>query len=95
MHINWTEQALRDLEHIQMYYVVQGSADAAGAILAAIIAAGEAIGEMSLRGRLGRIAGTREFVVRHTPFIIAYRPSLPRPDILAVIHSARMWPESL
>ena len=95
MHINWTEQALRDLEHIRMYYVVQGSPDAAGAVLAVILAAAEAIGEMPLRGKPGRVAGTRELVVSRTPFIIAYRPSSPRPDILAVIHGARMWPESL
>ena len=95
MHINWTEQALRDLEHIRMYYVVQGSPDAAAAVLAAIVAAAEAIGEMPQRGRSGRVAGTRELVVSRTPFIIAYRPSSPRLDILAVIHGARMWPESL
>jgi len=95
MHINWTEQAVRDLEHIRMYYVAQGSTGAADAMLAAILAAAEAIGEMPQRGRSGRVAGTRELVVSHTPYIIAYRASQPRPDILAVIHGARMWPESL
>lgn len=95
MHINWTEQALGDLEHIRRYYVAQGNPGAAGAVLAAVIAAAEAIGEMPQRGKAGRIAGTRELVVPHTRYIIAYRPSRPRPDILAVIHGARMWPESL
>ena len=89
MHINWTEQALADLERIRRYYVAQGSPGAAGAVLAAVIAAAEAIGEMPQRGRPGRIAGTRELVVPHTPYIIAYRPNHPRADILArIIHQA-------
>ena len=95
MHINWTDQAIRDLEHIRRYYVAQGSPDAATNMGAAIIAAAEAIGEMPLRGKAGRIEGTRELPIPRTPFIIAYRPSQPRPVILAVIHGARMWPESL
>jgi toxin ParE1/3/4 len=95
MHINWTNPALHDLEYIHRYYVAQGSPSTADAMHAAIFAAAEAIGEMPQRGRPGRIEGTRELVVPHTPYIIAYRPSPPRPDILAVIHGARMWPESL
>ena len=78
-----------------MYYVGQGHPGVARAMLTVILDAAEAIGEMPLRGKPGRVAGTRELVVSHTPFIIAYRPSSPRPDILAVIHGARMWPESL
>src|SRR4051794_41341265 len=66
MHINWAEQAVRDLDHIRMYYAAQGSPGAAGAVLAAILAAAEAIGEMPQRGRSGRVAGTRELVVPHT-----------------------------
>jgi toxin ParE1/3/4 len=95
MHINWTEQALHDLEHIRRYYEAQGHPAVARATLTVILDAAEAIGEMPQRGRPGRVAGTRELVVSHTPYIIAYRPGSSRPDILAVIHGARMWPESL
>ena len=95
MNINWTERALSDLDNIRSYYVNQGSPDAGRVMPPTIITAATAIGEMPQRGRPGRVAGTRELVVPHTPFIIAYRPTEPRPDILAVIHSARLWPESL
>ena len=95
MNINWTDRALSDLDSIRSYYESQGSPDAGQVMLLTIITAATAIGEMPQRGRPGRVAGTRELVIPHTPFIIAYRPSEPRPDILAVIHSARLWPKSL
>jgi toxin ParE1/3/4 len=95
MNINWADRALSDLDNIRSYYENQGSADAGRLLLLTIVSAAAAIGETPQRGRPGRVAGTRELVVPHTPFIIAYRPSEPRPDILAVIHSARLWPESL
>ncbi|MBW8882780.1 MAG: type II toxin-antitoxin system RelE/ParE family toxin [Asticcacaulis sp.] len=46
-----------------------------------------------LAGRQGRIADTRELVVPHTAYIVAYRV-LQRVEILAVVHAARRWPES-
>ena len=40
----------------------------------------------------GRVAGTRELVI--APFVIVYRVRKMTIDILAIIHSARRWPES-
>jgi|1186.fasta_scaffold184649_3 toxin ParE1/3/4 len=95
MNINWTDRALSDLDSIRRYYDDQGSPNGGRVVLLSIVSVAAAIGEMPQRGRPGRVAGTRELVVPHTPFIIAYRPTEPRPDILAVIHSARLWPERL
>lgn len=46
-------------------------------------------------GRPGRIEGTRELVVSRFPFVIAYRVQGDEIPILAVIHTARRWPEQL
>jgi toxin ParE1/3/4 len=46
-------------------------------------------------GRRGRVSGTRELVIRGTPFIVAYRVEKKEVRILAVLHAAREWPEDL
>jgi plasmid stabilization system protein ParE len=46
-------------------------------------------------GRKGRVPGTRELVIRGTPFIVAYRLQKNDVRILAVLHAAREWPEEL
>ncbi|MDG2530008.1 type II toxin-antitoxin system RelE/ParE family toxin [Caulobacter endophyticus] len=46
------------------------------------------------QGRTGRRPGTREMVVPRTPFIIAYRVSKDRIEILRVMHGAQRWPDS-
>jgi toxin ParE1/3/4 len=44
-------------------------------------------------GRPGRVPGTRELVVAGTPYIVAYRVTASRVDVLAIIHAARRWPQ--
>jgi len=44
-------------------------------------------------GRPGRVPDTREWVMPHTPYIIAYRVEDETVVILRVLHGARKWPE--
>jgi plasmid stabilization system protein ParE len=46
-------------------------------------------------GRPGRVDGTRELVVAHAPYIAAYRIHENELQILAIIHTARLWPDTL
>jgi toxin ParE1/3/4 len=39
------------------------------------------------------VAGTRELVIRGTPFVVAYRVKKNEVWVLAVIHGARKWPD--
>jgi toxin ParE1/3/4 len=48
------------------------------------------LGDMPNRGRIGRIAGTRELV--SAPFIIVYRIDAEIVEILRIYHSAQDWP---
>ena len=42
-------------------------------------------------GRLGRVLGTRELVISYTSFIVVYRISGQRIEILRVLHSSQLW----
>jgi len=47
-----------------------------------------------LAGRPGRVENTRELVMTKLPFIVAYQVTPSAVEILAVIHTARLWPEN-
>ena len=57
--------------------------------------AAEALAQNPLVGKAGRVAGTRELTVGRFPFMLAYRVDAEEVQVLSVIHTARMWPESL
>lgn len=44
-------------------------------------------------GRIGRVRGTRELVISHTPFIAIYRIEGERIEILRFLHGAQKWPK--
>jgi toxin ParE1/3/4 len=44
-------------------------------------------------GRPGRVEGTRELILAHTPYIAAYWISKNRITILRILHGAQQWPE--
>ncbi|WP_146144702.1 type II toxin-antitoxin system RelE/ParE family toxin [Phreatobacter cathodiphilus] len=43
-------------------------------------------------GREGRVANTRELVVVACPYIVVYRRESSAVTVLAVMHTARLWP---
>jgi len=43
-------------------------------------------------GRLGRVAGVRELVIRETPFIVVYRIGADAVHILRILHGAQRPP---
>lgn len=45
-----------------------------------------------LSGRLGRVPGTRELVIHHTPYIAVYAVDDSVVRVLRVIHGAQQWP---
>jgi addiction module RelE/StbE family toxin len=46
-------------------------------------------------GRPGRVAGTRELMIRNLPYVIAYRVNDETVRILRVLHTAQQWPDDL
>lgn len=47
------------------------------------------------RGRPGRIEGTRELVIRRTPYIAAYLITRDTIRILRILHGAQLWPDEV
>jgi toxin ParE1/3/4 len=50
------------------------------------------LAEYPLMGREGRVKGTREMVIRRSPFILVYRVRRKRIEILRLLHGAQQWP---
>ena len=46
-------------------------------------------------GRRGRIEGTRELVIQHTPYIAAYRILDGTVRVLRLLHGAQQWPDAM
>lgn len=94
MKLRFTPRARLDLVEIHDY-IAQENSQAAKRVVFIIRKAAEALLQNPLVGRVGRVAGTRELVVGSFPFMLAYRVESEEVQILSVIHTARIWPESL
>ena len=94
MSVRWLRSALGDLQAIRQY-IARDSQAAALRVVREIRRSAELLAEQPELGRAGRIAGTREWVVRRYPYIVAYRCVAHDVQILAVIHTSRCWPDEL
>lgn len=94
MKLVWTRLALADLDDAYGH-IAEERPSAAVWMIERIEKAVKAIGRHPEIGRSGRVDGTREMVVSGTPFIVPYRVKAKRVELLAVIHSARCWPDQL
>jgi toxin ParE1/3/4 len=92
MRVHWTTPARE--QFVSAYEYIAGENRAAAARTADRIWKNtEVLASHPMAGREGRVAGTRELVIRGTPFIVAYRLERNEVQILAVMHAARKWPE--
>ena len=94
MRTRWTRPALADLEAIGDF-VARDNPNAADRIVMRIVEAVDKLRDHPHLGRSGRIAGTRELVIADTPYVVPYRVVDDDVQILAVIHGARRWPDTL
>ena len=94
MKLGYTRQAKADLSEI-FDYVAQDNAHAAARIITKIRNSLVGLTANPSLGRPGRVDGTRELVIAHTPYIVAYRIHKTEIQVLAIIHAARLWPDTL
>ncbi len=92
--IDWTEQAVRQLDHARDYVALSNSEDVASSVAMRIVTSVQQLIAFPLSGRQGRVPGTRELVISNTPFIAAYTIQRDRVVILAIYHGAQKWPEA-
>jgi toxin ParE1/3/4 len=94
VRVKWLRTALANL-NTQAKYISQDSPAAAARTVAAIVHAVELLKQYPALGRPGRVPGTRELVVRGTPYIVPYRVRGDAVELLRVFHAARRWPSQL
>jgi toxin ParE1/3/4 len=93
IRIKWLDLAVDDLDDIAGY-ISQDNPEAARRIVRRLWTAVKSLVEQPEMGRAGRVHGTRELVVRDTPFVVPYRVVGSGIEILRVLHGARDWPKS-
>ena len=92
MRVRWTTPAKE--QFVSAYeYIVSENRVTAVRTADKIWESTELLARHPMAGREGRVAGTRELVVRGTPFIVAYRVERNEVWLLAVMHAARKWPD--
>ena len=92
MRVRWTTPARE--QFVSAYeYIASENRAAAGRTANKIWKSTELLSRHPMAGREGRVAGTRELIIRGTPFVVAYRLERNEVQILAVLHAARKWPE--
>jgi len=93
MKLRYTPRAQLDLTEIHDY-IAQENPQAAKRVILIIRKASETLLQNPQVGRMGRIAETRELTIGRFPFMLAYRIEREEVQVLSVIHTARLWPET-
>lgn len=93
MSIEWTASAKADLSAI-IEYVALDNLEVAFKLADGIIDSTEGtLTQHPNAGRQGRVEGTREWVA-HKHYVVVYRVAKGQKiQVLAVVHSARLWPQ--
>jgi toxin ParE1/3/4 len=86
----WTRPALHQLAEAREYIAIDNPA-AASRQIERIEKSVNQLTQFPMMGRAGMRAGTREFPVPGTPYILVYRIAKARLQILALLHGARNW----
>ena len=92
MRVRWLRQALLNLDS-EASYIAADDPQAARLVVRRVLEAVATLAEQPALGRPGRVAGTREFVVRRTRYIVPYRVRQETVEILRVFHASRRLPE--
>lgn len=91
MRIGWAAPALSDLAAARAFIALDNP-QAAMRKVGLIMRAVSHLAEFPEMARPGRRPGTRELVVRQTPFIIICRRRAEMIEVLRVLHARRLWP---
>ena len=92
--IQWTDQAIQQLDQAHQYIALSNSHEVATRITTQIVANVQQLDTFPTMGKIGRVPGTRELVIANTPFLAAYAIDKDRIVILAIYHGAQQWPEA-
>ena len=92
MEVIWLEEATKDLKEIGRH-IAKDDPAAAYRVLTKIKASADSLENNPELGRLGRVTKTRELVIAGLPYILPYTIKKKQIRILAVMHTAKKWPD--
>jgi plasmid stabilization system protein ParE len=92
MRVKWTRRALDNLDSA-VEYIATDKPAAATDVALKILKSAKMLADQPGMGRIGRVAGTREFVVPGLPFILPYVRKDGTIVILRVMHTSMKWPK--
>ena len=92
MKIVWLDDALDGMKIIHTY-IAADNPSAAYNTLRKIKIMTDILANFPLMGRIGRVRGTHELVIKGTSYVVPYRIQKNSIEILNVFHGARNWPE--
>ena len=90
MQVVWSFQARQQLDDIVMF-IAEDNSTAALLVDDLLRDAADGLRSFPQKGRIGRVAGTRELVV-HSNYILVYACDEDNVDILSVLHTSRQYP---
>ena len=94
MKLRWSLLAVQDRDAI-FGYIEQRDPAAAIKVDERIGLLIETLATLPNSGRPGRVDGTRELVITHTPYIAAYLVTDDAVMILRILHGAQRWPDAV
>lgn len=92
MRVKWLREASRNLEQ-EADHLADKNPAAADAMLQNIRSSVSLLAQQPGIGRPGRVPGTRELVIPHSPYLIPYRVRGEVLEVLRVFHTSRKPPE--
>lgn len=54
----------------------------------------ERLRRFPMLGKPGRIEGTRELMIKGTPYLVAYSLDCSKVHVLRILHTSQLWPPS-
>ena len=93
MRIRWKRNALADLEEIADHIAQENSA-AARKVVSEIRRQTQILSNHPQIGRRGRVSDTHELVMTSHAHLVAYEITEKSVNVLAVVHTSKLWPES-
>lgn len=90
--VQWTQEAEVDLTNVLLYYFEHAGSHVAEAIYWRIH---EQVGSLKMfpdRCRIGRVPGTKEYVISRLPYIAVIKIDKTTVYVVNLIHTARKYP---
>ncbi len=88
----WLSGALADLEDLRAFYTADVGIEFGFEAYDEVLAQIAGLSFMPMRTRIGRIKGTREYVLERFPYVACIRVEGKRVEILVLIHTSRRYP---